>query len=244
MEWKLPGARENYPGQGVARIELPETPAVPMPVVIAVHGSGRGAQDYWETPFYSHQRQIALEQGCLFAVISNRRDTWGLDDGLYNLQLLMDHIRANYPVAEKFMLWATSAGGVLAHRLVQTCPDQIAVVIGTFPVYDLLTEFGVLGSCRKAWGTEEEAEFRQRIAGKNPPSFADALKGCFYFITHGDADSAVPLRENSLRMAAELGTRVDLQILPGGEHGVADMRYLRSNVINAFSCYRDILAGK
>ena len=241
MYFQLPGARVNHPGQGMARIELPANATGKLPVVIAVHGSGRSAPDYWDTPFYSRQRELALSHGCLFAAVSNAQDTWGLDDGLYNVKLLTDYVAANYPVADRFVYWATSAGGVCTHRLAQICPEKVALVIGTFPVYDLAREFKVLASCGKAWGTQEESEFLQRIAGKNPPQFREKLQNIPYFISHGDCDQAVPLEDHSLRLAQQLPDNVRLEIIPGGDHGTGDFRYLETLPATALKTYLKML---
>jgi pimeloyl-ACP methyl ester carboxylesterase len=241
MLFTLPGARVNACGQGVAGIELPEKARGKLPVVIAVHGSGRGAPDYWQTPFYSRQRQIALEHGCLFAVVSNGTDTWGLDDGLYNLQRLLQYLSEQYEIREKVVLWATSAGGVLAHRLAFLCPERIAAVIGTFPVYDLAREFLVLPSCGKAWGAEEETAFLEKIAGKNPPEFVQGLKGIPFFLSHGDSDQAVPLEDHSQALARDLGCGVSLEVIPGGEHGTQDLRYLETMPPKALDYYWEML---
>ena len=64
MVFRLPDARVHYPGQGTALITLPQDSQTPMPVVIAIHGAGRSALDYRDTPFYMRQQQIAREQGC------------------------------------------------------------------------------------------------------------------------------------------------------------------------------------
>lgn len=237
MYFQLPGARVNHPGQGTARIELPENAQGPLPVVIAVHGSGRSAPDYWETPFYSRQRQLVLEAGCLFAAVSNGPDTWGLDDGLYNLQLLCEHVLQNYPVRERFLFWATSAGGVTTHRMAQCCPERVAAVIGTFPVYDLAREFQVLASCGNAWGTRDEEEFLAKISGKNPPEFLEKPQNIPYFISHGDCDQAVPLEDHSLRLAQQLPDNVRLEIIPDGDHGTGDFRYLETMPQIALTTY-------
>lgn len=228
MFFELPGARVNYKGQGTVGIALPQKATEPLPVVIAVHGSGRSAPDYWQTPFYCRQRELALAHGCLFAAISNGPDTWGLDDGLYNLRLLCDYVANHYPTRERFLFWATSAGGVLTHRMAESCPERVAAVIGTFPVYDLQREFSVLESCGNAWHTQEKGEFLQRISGKNPPQFREKLQNIPYFISHGDQDQAVPLEDHSLRFAQQLQDNVHLQILPGGDHGTGDFRYLET----------------
>ena len=225
MVFQLPGARVNYPGQGTAYIVLPKTRRELLPVVIAIHGSGRSALDYRDTPFYIRQQQLAEEYGCLFAAVSNGPDAWGTDDGLHNVERLLDYVQSHYKTAAKVLLWATSAGGVLAHRLAQRRPEQVAAVLGTFPVYDLRTEFLVLKSCRQAWDVASMEELLQKTAGKNPPDLVESTKNTPWFIAHGDADEAVPLAENSERLASERGG-VRLEVIAGGGHSTQDLRYL------------------
>ena len=241
MVFRLPDARVHYPGQGTALITLPQDSQTPMPVVIAIHGAGRSALDYRDTPFYIRQQQIAREQGCLFAAISNGPDAWGTDDGLYNVECLLDYVLTHYKTASKVLLWPTSAGGVLAHRLVKKRPEQIAAVLGTFPVYDLAAEFPLLDACGQAWKVSTQEELLQKISGKNPPDFIEDLQNTPYFIAHGDEDTAVPLAKNSARLAADCGSNVHLQIIPHGQHSCQDMRYLETVPAAAFLFYKQLL---
>lgn len=226
MVFTLPGARVNYPGQGTAYIALPPKGKRPLPVVLAIHGSGRSAVDYRDTPFYIRQRRIAAEYSCLFAAVSNGPDAWGTDDGLHNVLLLLDYVKSHYETAPKVLLWATSAGGALAHRLVQSRPNEVAAVIGTFPVYDLTEEFSILPLCGQAWCADTRQAFLQKTAGKNAPDFAKSLKATPYFIAHGDRDALVPLEKNSMALARDCGENIRLEVIPGGEHSSQDMRYL------------------
>lgn len=237
MVFLLPGARVNYPGQGTAYIVIPKTPRERLPVVIAIHGSGRGALDYRDTPFYIRQQQLAEEYGCLFAAVSNGPDTWGTDDGLHNVECLLDYVQSQYKTASKVLLWATSAGGVLAHRLIKRRPKRVAAVLGTFPVYDLEVELSILKSCRQAWGVASLDELRQKTAGKNPPELIGEIGDIPFFLAHGDADEAVPLAENSGRLAKELGSSVHLEVITGGSHSAGDMRYLENTPSAALRYY-------
>lgn len=231
MIFQLDGAKINYEGQGTVYLEEP--PGKITSVVVAVHGSGRGALDYRDHKFYRKQRDLALQNGCVFAVVSNRRDTWGTDDGLYNINLLVDFLMEKYAV-EKVILWATSAGGSLASRMVKDFPQKVSHIIGTFPVYDLSAEFHS-DACRRAWGTENLNEFLAKIQGKNPADFPEALKAHRYYITHGSADTAVPLTENSLKLKADLGDKVTLEIIEGGIHSTKDFSFYGKAVQKAFS---------
>lgn len=229
MLFQLEGVKSNYPGQGSVYLEEPAQQ--PNAVVIAVHGSGRNALDYRDTPFYSRQRDIVLENGCVFAALSNRYDTWGTDDGLYNLNLLTDWLRQRY-LTDKVALWATSAGGVLANRMVRSYPEKISLVIGTFPVYDLAAEFHLV-TCRRGWHTEDYSEFQHLIAGKNPADFPDALKNHPYYITHGTDDVAVPIEKNAYKMQKDLGDNVALQVIEGGVHSTENFAFYGDTVEQA-----------
>ena len=235
MYFELSDARRNFEGQGLCSIDLPDTNKVSgeYPIVIAVHGSNRGAEDYESCPFYAKQKEIALSHGCAFGVISNKLDTWGTDDGLYNLEAFIKHVTDNYPVRKKVILWATSAGGVLANRMVRKNPDTVELVIGTFPVYDLESTFA-LKTCRVAWRSKDIEEFKNKIKDINPSYYPEALKGHSYYITHGSADTAVPIEANSLKLASDLGNRVTLQIIEGGIHSTSNFDFYGHAVRSAF----------
>jgi len=224
----LSEARVNYNGQGTVYLAIPENSRKPLPAVVAIHGSHRGALDYRDTPFYARQRDMALSHGYLFACVDNGPDTWGLDDGLYNNQLLLDYLWAHYPIASAVTLWATSAGGTLACRLAARQPERICRMIGTFPVYDLEAAFRDLPSCRQAWGTEDAAEFRKKIQGRNPAQFPEKLTGIPYYISHGDMDDAVPIADHSLRLQREAGSCVQVERIPGGTHGTGNMAFYKT----------------
>lgn len=235
MVFSLDGAITKFQDQGKCLVEIPEPLKKDKryPFVVAVHGSNRGAVDYKENPFYSRQREIALEKGCIFGVISNGYDTWGTDNGLHNLKLFIEYIKLNYPVKDKVILWATSAGGVLANRLIKENSELVDKVIGTFPVYDLESTFQ-LKTCRVAWHSKSIEQFKEEIEGKNPPSFVEKLKNTKYYITHGNADTAVPIDTNSIRLKNELGDNVYLQIIDGGVHSTANFDFYGDAVKKAF----------
>lgn len=233
--FNLPNAKVNYANQGnvyLAKLKNIDS-NTKLPVMIAIHGSGRKSLDYRDTPFYRAQRDIALKNGYLFAAVSNGPDTWGLDDGLYNVNLLYDYLQENYPVQNKAALWVTSAGGTLGNRMVYEHGDKVDFVIGTFPVYDLLSGFN-LDSCKTAWGTTDIEVFKTLIKGKNPSEFSQYLKNHNYYIAHGTNDTSVPLNENSQRLKGELGDNVTLQIIQGGVHGTSNYDFYTDAVNAAF----------
>lgn len=72
------------------------------------------------------------------------------------------------------------------------------------------------------------------IAGKNPAEFPDALKKHDYYIAHGSADKAVPLAENTQRMAADVGSNVRLEVIEGGVHGTGNFAFYEDVIEQAF----------
>lgn len=219
----LPGCIRNHDGQGLVYLALPDGPLLEgIPLVVGLHGSGRDSLSYREIPFYRRQRDMALWSGCPFASVSNGPDAWGLDDGLVNLVLLLDDVGRRHPIGSSCVLWATSAGGVLMHRMVKEHPASVRLAIGTFPVYDLLCSFPRSAGCGRAWKASNLEELAERTTGRNPPGFVENLVGHEYLIGHGAGDSVVPIRENSIRFRDEanaLGGQVRL-MESGGGHSI------------------------
>lgn len=215
----LPGCRTNYPGQGEVYVARPDTLAAPFPVLAALHGSGRQATSYREVPFYTFQRDRAVENGYLFVCLSNGMDTWGLDDGLRNLEILYDHLLARDHVAPRWVLWATSAGGALMHRFVHRQGDRVRGALGTFSVYDLLDAYDHSPGCAKAWGVGSRAELRSATEGRNPPDLVSGLTSTEYLILHGREDQLLLPDRHALRFRDEANARgghVRLILTDGG----------------------------
>lgn len=217
--FELPGCTVNYPGQGRVYLAMPEQLAAGRPVVAALHGSGREAESYRDVPFYVFQRDAALSAGYCFAALSNGPDGWGLDHGLANLLQLHEYLTAELGTDPGWVLWGTSAGGVLMHRMVHEHPERVRGVIGTFPVYDLFDAFRHSPGCGRAWGAATEAELRGRVGGRNPPEYVADLAAREYLIMHGREDALLDPRAHTLRFAAEVAVyagRVEVVMTDGG----------------------------
>lgn len=192
------------------------------PVVMAIHGSGREARSYRSekddpkgSDFYAHQRDLSIQNGFLFCVISNGQNTWGKEEGSNNLLSLYEFVTQNYFVEEAWVLWAASAGGTLMHQMVRRHPQKVLRCIGTFPVYDLEVEFDILQSCRDVWISKQAIN----DADANPAKWYPALTKTPYLIFHGKDDSAVPIAENSLKLKRDvnrLGGDVVVIAVSGG----------------------------
>lgn len=218
------------------------------PVIMAIHGSGRGALSYdprseMSSPFYVHQRDLAVDNGFMFVVISNGTDTWGTDRGLTRLESLYRYIHKKYRVEKRWRLWATSAGGVLLARFVKNNPDKVCQVLGTFPVYDLKYEYFHLRSAYEAWGTDTAG-----IDRINPINYPQVFTDVPYLIFHGRSDSAVSLKRNSLRLQEDVNSRgghVILHVVPGGHSTnnwrVYDDKIILDFLLNRYPCRRSRL---
>lgn len=221
-------------GHEVYIVQPPNVSGV-YPVLLALHGSGREARSYRPNDpkgnaFYIHQRDLAIQNGYLFVTVSNGRDTWGTDSGLHTVLAVYQHVQARYRVAKKWVLWGSSAGGVLMYRLIREYPDKVDRALGTFPVYDLYDAFERLESARQSW--KSTAAF----SGINPAKTPEAFAHIPILICHGTADEAVPLEKHSGRLVRELkpwGGAVQLYETPGG-HNTANMRLYPDHLIEDF----------
>src|SRR5690606_15298034 len=87
-------------------LAIPPSDKNVYPVVMAIHGSGREARSYKpndskSSPFYIHQRDLAINNGYLFVVVSNGEDTWGTDKGVESLRNVYQYILKNFKVEKK-----------------------------------------------------------------------------------------------------------------------------------------------
>jgi predicted esterase len=219
----------------IAATENPADHSRKLPVLLALHGSGREALSYKSgeavsVPFYVHQRDLALACGYLFVSISNGTDTWGRDEGMNALVALYQYLLKTYQIDTKWVLWGSSAGGVLANRMVMEHPNKVKKVIGTFPVYDLVAAYQHLPSAGKAWKTVDE------VMLVNPARNPRALIHVPYLIFHGRKDEAVPAGPHSERLKNEVngaGGQVSLHLVDGG-HSTTNFALYDDGIIKAF----------
>lgn len=193
-------------------------------VVLALHGSGRNAGSYREIPFYRYQRDRALRSGYIFASISNGLSGWGRDDGLERVLSLIATLRRDLGDKTVFVPWGSSAGGSMTFRLIQKFADdidhhRIVRAIGTFPLYDIKSVFGISSGCAHAWNAENLMELDASLGDRNPPCHVEKLAGCTFWIGHGIDDVVVSLEANAVRLQREisaLGGKVILRRSTGG----------------------------
>jgi|GEM_PF-1717409 len=204
-------------------IAFPEPGRCPVDVVFALHGSGRQARSYRDgdpasSAFYCYQKELALEAGCLFAVVSNGTDTWGTKAGLATVAAAYTYIRRHYNVKSQWTFWATSAGGALLSRILMEKPAMVKKAVGTFPVYDMDDSYKRLASARNTW---DALKTEERMY--DPKEHPEVFSGVPYLIFHGRADVAVPVERHSAQLFETLkraGKQKDLKlyIVDGGHH--------------------------
>lgn len=206
------------------------------PVVMAIHGSGREARSYIpndkkSSAFYIHQRDLAVNSGFMFVVISNGSDTWGTDIGVKNLFMVYNYVCSTYNVQKKWILWATSAGGISLARFIKKNPDKVSKAIGTFPAYDLNDSFTRLKSARNAW-KNDTVELKKI----NPVNYPEIFIKVPYLIFHGRDDQAVPLKLHSCRLQKDVNRRgghIQLYVVYGG-HSTSNWNVYDDNIITNF----------
>lgn len=233
----LPGAKVNYANQGQVYLVMPKNipEGVTLPVVIGVHGSGGNALVFRDHQMYKNIKDFALKYGYIFVALSNGQDAWGTDDGLYNLNLLYDYMQENYQVDERVVLYAYSAGGTLAYRMIRQYPEKVNFIVGTYPVYDMTSFTGT--SAQEAWGVSNYNDYVKAVEGINPSNYPEALVNHKIYLSHGSADTAVPLESNSQKLkddVTSLGGSVELQIVEGKGHDSSVAEYYTTTANNAF----------
>ncbi|WP_144478110.1 S9 family peptidase [Cytobacillus oceanisediminis] len=204
------------------------------PVVMAIPGNGRDARNYYKDnkkglDFYTRQRDLAMQSGAIFVVVSNTSEPWGSNKELQNLIKTYDFVQAKFPVEKKWTIWGTSEGGVSMNRMVIEYPNRVKSVIGTFPVYDLEDMFINNQPTRERWKSKQKVE---RI---NPAQFPKKLAKKPYLIFHGKDDEVVPVN-HSIRLKNELvknDGEVYLNIVKGG-HSSNNMRLYNDEKIKEF----------
>lgn len=168
--------------------------------VMAIHGSGRDALAYRDVPFYTKQRDIALNQGCNFVALSLGQDVWARPQGL----ILLDEVY-HFMVQKGFqkgcVLMASSAGGCQMFRFAQVFPERVRALVGFFPVWDV--EKINLPSLQGAWKMEGEG-LKKVLKEHNPARWPEKLPTVPVAICHGLCDQAVPIGDHALHLARHI----------------------------------------
>lgn len=198
---RLPKATGIHPGQGEAYIALPDVSEGKKPLVLAFHGSGREALSYRDVPFYTRQRDIALNCGYAFAVVSNGPDTFGLDAGYQNTELLYEYMMNHHKIHNTVALWGSSAGGLMMQRFFRAQPLRTAVLLGTFPIFDPLS-MPPLHSMMQAFDAKSPEELQEKTIFLSPCKYPqDIYHQKAIVVAHGTDDLTVPVAQSRAWLA-------------------------------------------
>lgn len=127
--------------------------------------------------------------------------------------------------SSKPCLLARSRGGLMVYNWAAENPESVACIAGIYPVCNLRSWPGIEKACA-AYGLTA-AELAEQLAQHNPIDRLVPLAGAGVpiFHIHGDADSVVPLVDNSATLARryrELGGSMRLRVAAGQGHNVWD----------------------
>ncbi|MCC6695438.1 MAG: prolyl oligopeptidase family serine peptidase [Candidatus Hydrogenedentes bacterium] len=150
-------------------------------------------------------------------------ESYGSPDGRAVYSALYKELTENRGCAKKSCLLARSRGGLMLYNWACEHPDAVAGIAGIYPVCNLLSYPGVAKAC-SAYRLSE-AELTAQLSSHNPiDRLAPLAKGKVpIFHIHGDADTVVPLADNSGELARryrELGGKIQLVIPEGQGHSM------------------------
>lgn len=201
------------------------------PILLALHGSQRESENYKTKSvegenFYIYQKEKALENNYRFLSIRLDTDVWGNEEGIESLSRLYDYESENDHYNQHWLLWATSAGGVNAYRMIGDRPDLFTKMIGTFPVYD--TEQMTLVNSRA------DAYWDRQY---NPADYPEKLSNANFLIFHGLDDNIVDIDLHSGKLKNDMPQNVELIKTLGG-HSTDNFYVYDDEKINDFMFYK------
>ncbi|MCZ0716944.1 alpha/beta hydrolase family protein [Aerococcus kribbianus] len=200
------------------------------PILLALHGSQRSSENYKTkseegVSFYIYQKERALENNYRSLSISLDTDVWGNQDGIESLKKLyqLEGPRDHYN--PYWTLWATSAGGVNAYRMIAEQPDLFQKMIGTFPVYD---------TAQMTINNPRAYSYWDRYY--NPADHPEKLSQANFLIFHGRDDDVVDLTLHSGQLKNDLPENTTLIDTVGG-HSTDNFYIYNDDLINDFLNY-------
>lgn len=152
-------------------------------------------------------------------------ESYGSPQGRAGFSALYRELVERRRFSRKPVFLARSRGGLMAYNWAAEHPESVGGIAGIYPVCNLRSWPGLASACG-AYGLTA-AQLGERLAEHNPIDRLAPLAqaGVPIFHTHGDADTVVPLADNSAELARryrELGGSMRLRIPPGQGHNVWD----------------------
>jgi pimeloyl-ACP methyl ester carboxylesterase/lysophospholipase L1-like esterase len=194
--------------------------------------AAKGKPWIWRTEFFGHEPQgdlALLEKGWHVAYI-DVHDMFGAPVALDHMDAFYDHLTSAYGLFKKTTLEGFSRGGLYAFNWAARHPDRTASLSVDAPVCDIKSwplgrgavprVGGEFEKCLAAYHmTEAEAIAYTKNPVDNLAPLASA--GIPILAIIGDADEAVPVKENTdlvEQRYKELGGTIQVIRKPGGKH--------------------------
>jgi hypothetical protein len=150
-------------------------------------------------------------------------ESYGSPKGREVYSALYKELLDNRNFAPKPVLLARSRGGLMLYNWAVENPDRVAGIAGIYPVCDLRSYPGLDKACG-AYGLKR-TELEEQLGKHNPVARLAPLAkaGVPIFHVHGDADTVVPLEDNSGEVARryeKLGGKMELKVAKGQGHNL------------------------
>jgi pimeloyl-ACP methyl ester carboxylesterase len=148
-------------------------------------------------------------------------ESYGSPEGTWAYTAFHKELVQKRGMAPKAALLARSRGGLMLYNWASDNPEKVACIAGIYPVCDLRSYPG-LERAAEAYGLAS-LQMERQLPMHNPidrlESIADAMIPIFHI--HGDADTVVPLEQNSAELARryrKLGGTITLEVVKGKGH--------------------------
>ena len=151
----------------------------------------------------------------------NVGESYGSPAGRKVFSEFHQHVVREYKLESQARLVAQSRGGLMLYNWAAENPNKVRCMVGIYPVCDLRSYPG-LKDAAGAYGMTP-AELEKLLTQHNPIDRLEPLAraGVPILHIHGDADTLVPLEENSqvvLDRYTALGGKMNLIVIPGKGH--------------------------
>lgn len=196
-----------------ALLIVPKTPAPGKPWI-------------WRTEFFGAfaQADLALLERGWHVGYMNAKDLYGAPPAIALFDAYYQRVRKDYGLSARVVLEGFSRGGLYAFNYAATHPDRVAALYLDAPALDIHSWPGVKHplwpECLASYGLTAEQAKTAKVSPLD--RIEPVLKAKIpIFGVSGDADEAVPLKENLAVLAERYkagGGVIEIVIKPGGKH--------------------------
>lgn len=163
-----------------------------------------------------------LEHGVWIAGV-DVGESWGNSQGRRAYTNFYKYVRKQFALSARPCLLGQSRGGMMLFNWAPEHPKDVGCMAGIYPVTNLAGWPDLGGEkIQQAYGMSE-TELRKHLAKINPIDRLAPLARAHVpvFLIHGDADTVVPLTQNTLEFSRRynaLGGKVDVEVVHGKGH--------------------------